>query len=159
MSPIHKFMPTLGPNRNSRKNLDYRPSPQRVACREPRDQRMATFDAETLQSLRNQREVTIRTAAHPKSAVIIWVVVADGDVFVRSVYGARGRWYRDLAAGGPATLEFGDRRLAVEAVPEIEPAALRRVSDEYLRKYRPSPYAEAMVKTEVLATTLRLKPR
>jgi hypothetical protein len=36
-------------------------------------------------------------------------VVADEEVFVRSVRGTKGRWYGDLAAGGPATLEFAGR--------------------------------------------------
>jgi len=93
------------------------------------------------------------------SGVVIWVIVADDEVFVRSVYGTRGRWYRDLAAGGPAMLELGGRRLAVQAVPESGVGAINRASDEYLRKYQPSPYAQAMVKPEVLPTTLRLEPR
>jgi hypothetical protein len=46
------------------------------------------------------REVAIRTEKHPKTAVVIWVVVADDEVFVRSWLGAKGRWYKDLAAGG-----------------------------------------------------------
>jgi len=120
---------------------------------------MANFDAETLRELRDAREVAIRTDKHPKIGVVIWVVVADDEVFVRSVYGTRGRWYRDLAAGGPAMLEFGGRRLAVQAVPESGVGAINRASDEYLRKYQPSPYAQAMVKPEVLPTTLRLEPR
>ena len=120
---------------------------------------MPSFNAETLRSLHEEREVRIRTAAHPKSAIIVWVVVAGEDVFVRSVYGVLGRWFRDLATGGQATLEFGGRQLAVQAVPESDRDAVRRASDEYLRKDRPSPYAEAMVKTEVLPTTLRLEPR
>ncbi|HYB05473.1 MAG TPA: DUF2255 family protein, partial [Methyloceanibacter sp.] len=66
---------------------------------------MANFDADTLGELRDVREIAIRTEKHPRSAVVIWAVVADGEVFVRSVYGTKGRWYRDLAAGGPATLE------------------------------------------------------
>jgi hypothetical protein len=120
---------------------------------------MTNFDADTLRELRDAREVAIRTEKHPKSAVVIWVVVADDDVFVRSVRGANGRWYKDLAAGGPATLEFAGRRLAVQAVPASDPGAVARASREYLRKYRPSPYAEAMVRSEVLSTTLRLEPR
>lgn len=120
---------------------------------------MAQFDSDTLRQLREAREVAIRTDKHPDSAVTIWVVVADGEVFVRSVSGTKGRWYRDLAAGGPATLELAGRRLAVQAAPVADPAALDRASREYLRKYRPSPYAEAMVKPEILATTLRLEPR
>ena len=61
---------------------------------------MAKFDADTLRELQDFREVAIRTERHPDSAVIIWVVVADGEVFVRSVRGSKGRWYRDLAKGG-----------------------------------------------------------
>src|SRR5437660_9403472 len=120
---------------------------------------MAKFNAETLRELRDVQEVAIRTDKHPKTAVVIWVVVADDEVFARSVGGTKGRWYRDLAAGGPATLEFAGRRLAVQAVPASEPDAVARASHEYLRKYRPSPYAQAMVKSEVLLTTLRLEPR
>ena len=120
---------------------------------------MANFDAETLRELRDVREVSIRTEKHPKTAVVIWVVAADDEVFVRSVKGARGRWYRDLAAGGLATLEFAGRRLAVQVIPVSDPDAIARASGEYLRKYRPSPYAQAMVKSEILSTTLRLEPR
>ena len=120
---------------------------------------MANFAAETLRELRDLQEIAIRTEKHPKTAVVIWVVVADDEVFVRSVYGARGRWYRDLAACGPATLEFAGRRLAVEAIPVTDPAALAGASREYLRKYHPSPYAHSMVKSEILSTTLRLEPR
>ena len=120
---------------------------------------MTNFDADTLRELREVREVTIRTEKHRNSAVVIWVVVADDEVFARSVYGVRGRWYRDLAPGGPATLEFAGRRLAVQAIPESDPAAIARTSREYLGKYQPSPYAQAMVKSEVLPTTLRLEPR
>ena len=120
---------------------------------------MTNFDADILCELREVREVAIRTEKHPNSAVVIWVVVADNEVFVRSVYGTKGRWYRDLAAGGPATLEFAGRRVAVQAIPANDPAALARASREYLGKYQPSPYAQAMVKSEVLPTTLRLELR
>jgi hypothetical protein len=120
---------------------------------------MANFEADILRDLRDLPEVAIRTERHPKSAVVIWVAVVDDEVFVRSVRGANGRWYRDLAAGGPATLEFAGRRLAVQAIAEHDPAAVARASREYLRKYQGSPYAQAMVRSEVLATTLRLEPR
>jgi hypothetical protein len=64
-----------------------------------------------------------------------------------------------LAPGGPATLEFAGRRLAVHAIPVSDPAAVARASQEYLRKYQPSPYAQAMVSSDILPTTLRLEPR
>ena len=90
---------------------------------------MAKFDADTLCELRDIREVAIRTEKHPATAVIIWVVVADEEVFVRSVRGSKGRWSRDLATGGSATLEFARRRWAfgrsrlAMPVPSHEPAA------------------------------------
>jgi hypothetical protein len=39
---------------------------------------MLRFNADTLNQLRAAREVSIRTEEHPDSAVVIWVVVADG---------------------------------------------------------------------------------
>ena len=113
---------------------------------------MTNFDADILCELRDLQEVAIRTEKHPNTAVVIWVAVADEEVFVRSVC-------RDLAAGGPATLEFAGRQLAVQAIAVSDPTAVARASQEYLQKYQPSPYAQAMVKPEVLSTTLRLEPR
>lgn len=119
---------------------------------------MTKFDADTVRALHEAKEVSIRTAKHPANAVPIWVVVAGDEVFVRSAYGAKGRWYRDLAAGGAATLELAGRRLAVQAIPEQGPATVEAVSREYLHKYGPGPYSEMMVKPETLSTTLRLEP-
>jgi len=120
---------------------------------------MAKFDAQTLGELQDVQELAIRTEKHPESAVVIWVVVADDEVFVRSWRGAEGRWYRDLAAGGPATLEFAGRRLAVRALPARDQAAVVRASREFLRKYQRSTHAQEMVRSETLPTTLRLEPR
>ena len=89
---------------------------------------MTTFDADVLGELRGIGEISIRTGKHPVSSVVIWVVVADDQVFVRSVRGVMGRWYRDLAAGGPATLEFAGRRLSVQAIPVNDGAAIAGAS-------------------------------
>jgi hypothetical protein len=51
------------------------------------------------------------------------------------------------------------RRLAVQAVPANEPAAVEHASREFMRKYGPGPCATAMVQPEILSTTLRLDPR
>jgi hypothetical protein len=119
---------------------------------------MAVFGTETLARLRDRLEVAIRTGRHPGSAVTIWIVVSGSDVFVRSVRGAKGRWYRDLAGGGPATLELDGDRLPVLAVPATDADAIERASQEFLTKYRTSPYAQSIVRPEVLQTTLRLEP-
>ena len=120
---------------------------------------MARFDAGTLRDLRAENEVRISTEKHPATAVVIWIVVADDEVFVRSFRGPRGRWYRDLATGGPATLECGGRQLAVQAIPANDAGSIDRVSRAFLDKYRTSSYAQAMVQPDTLPTTLRLEPR
>jgi hypothetical protein len=120
---------------------------------------MMKFDADTLRALRDVQEPVIRTEKHPKSSVVIWVVVADDDVFARSWRGTAGRWFKDLASGGAATLEFAGRRLAVQAIPASDAASIARTSREILRKYRHSSHAQEMVRDEILPTTLRLEPR
>ena len=120
---------------------------------------MTTFDTKTLRALHDVPEPLIRTVKHPGSAVVIWVVVDDGEVFVRSWLGARGRWYKDLAAGGPATLEFAGRQLPVQAIPAGDDASVSRASGAILRKYQNSSHAQEMVRAEILPTTLRLEPR
>lgn len=117
------------------------------------------FDAETLGALRDVKEVVIRTEKHPQRAVVIWVVVADDEVFVRSWRGTKGRWHQDLANGGPATLQFDGRRLAVQAIPASDPGSVAKVSRGFLTKYRTSSHAQEMVRPEILPTTLRLEPR
>ncbi len=77
---------------------------------------------------------------------------------MRSWLGARGRWYKDLAAGGAATLEFAGRLLPVKASPAHDAALIERASREILRKYRSNSHAQEMVRAEILPTTLRLEP-
>jgi hypothetical protein len=117
-----------------------------------------TFDTVTLDRLRTEEEVGIRTSRHPDRAVIIWIVVVDDAVFVRSVRGPKGRWYVDVAAAGRATLEIGDHQIPVRATAVSDPDTVAAVSRAFLGKYATSPYAKQMVRAEVLPTTLRLDP-
>jgi len=114
------------------------------------------FDAAALARLAAEREVSVRTARHPGRAVVIWVVVVGETVFARSVRGRRGQWLRDLLAEDAATLEWQGGSHAVRAVPVTDAAAIAAVSQAYLAKYADSPYAAAMVRADVLDTTLRL---
>jgi hypothetical protein len=120
---------------------------------------MSKFDEDTLKHLRDQQEVSIRTEKHRNTPVTIWVVAPGDEVYVRSVRAAKGRWFKDLAQGGDATLEVSGRHVPVRAIPAVDAGSIERASAEYLRKYRTSPYAQAMVKAETLPTTLRLEPR
>ena len=109
---------------------------------------MAKFDALTLGELRDVQEVAIRTEKHPKSAVVIWVVVADDEVFVRSWRGAKGRWYSDLAAGGPATLGVCRPPAGGAGAPGERPSCRRPDQPRIPRKYQRSTHAHEMVRSE-----------
>jgi hypothetical protein len=122
-----------------------------------------SFDRETLQLLDETQEVRIETRRDedaPVHRTIIWVVTVDGDVFVRSVRGDRGRWYREVSANPSAALHVGDRRIPVRAVPVTDETTVEAVSEAYWSKYGgTSPGStRAMVRPETLPTTLKLEP-
>jgi hypothetical protein len=120
---------------------------------------MAGFDKATLEWLRINKEVTIRTARHPDTAVIIWAVVAADDaVYVRSVKGVQGRWYRDLASDGRATLQVIGQSISVQAIAAADDVSVAQASEAFREKYRRSSYVGSIVRAEVLSTTLRLEP-
>ncbi len=121
---------------------------------------MAKFDQDTLRRpARCRRKIAIRTEKRGDEPVTIWVVAPGDDVFVALGTRPQGPLVQGPRQGGDATVEFDGRRLPVRATPAHDAASLERASDEYLRKYRTSPYAKAMVKPETLPTTLRLEPR
>lgn len=122
-----------------------------------------SFDTETLESLDGTDEVYIETrrdADSPEHRTIIWVVVIEGEVFVRSVRGQKGRWYREISSNPEGALHVGDRRIPVRAVPATDGPTVDAVSEAYRKKYEeslPGPTA-AMVRPDVLPTTLKLTP-
>jgi hypothetical protein len=122
-----------------------------------------SFDAETLRLLDGFEEVHIETRrdeSAPAHRTIIWVVTVDGTVFVRSVRGERGRWYREASANPSAALHVGNRRIPVRVVPVTDDPTVGAVSAAYRRKYErraPGP-AQAMLRPDTLPTTLRLEP-
>ncbi len=118
------------------------------------------FDANVLNQLANAEEIEIetRSATGRTPRTIIWVVVDDNNVYIRSVHGGKGRWYQNITANPDAAIHIDRRRLAVHAVPVSDEALIARVSNGYLRKYRDDPSANSMVLEETLPTTLRLEP-
>jgi hypothetical protein len=120
-----------------------------------------SFAPDTLRLIDEAREVRIETRRDedaPAHRTTIWVVTVDGAVFVRSVRGGEGRWYREVSSN-PA-LHVGGDRIPVRAVPVTDEAKIGAVSEAYREKYgRTSPGStRAMVQPETLPTTLRLEP-
>jgi hypothetical protein len=122
-----------------------------------------SFAPDTLRLIDEAREVRIETRRDedaPAHRTTIWVVIVDGSVFVRSVRGGKGRWYREVSSNPAAALHVGSDRIPVRAVPVTDEAKIGAVSEAYREKYgRTSPGStRAMVQPETLPTTLRLEP-
>ncbi|MFJ3229831.1 DUF2255 family protein [Streptomyces sp. NPDC086787] len=104
----------------------------------------------------------VRRADGRWSARTVWVVVLDGEAYVRSAFGQRSAWYRRVLrhADTEVEVEAAGVRLPVTLLSVNAPELVRRVSTAYRAKYGlhwPGP-AESMTGPEAAATTLRLRP-
>jgi hypothetical protein len=120
-----------------------------------------SFDSETLALWARTPEVQIETSrggGAPVHRTTIWIVV-DGDVvYVRSVRGLEGRWYREISANPHGAVHAGGQRVAVGSEQVTDPESIVRVSDLLRDKYNqrwPSSTA-SMLREHTLPTTLRL---
>jgi hypothetical protein len=90
---------------------------------------------------------------------IIWVVVDDADrVLVRTYLGARSRWYHEALANPRVRLLAGERAVELVAERADDPDRIAACSDGLRAKYRPGSSLDAMLRDEVLDTTLELRP-
>jgi hypothetical protein len=119
-----------------------------------------SFAEDDLARLEAAEEIEIETQAPGSAArrTVIWVVVDDGEVFVRTYKGPKSRWYRDAQANSAVAIHVDGKRLAATAIPATDPDAIERTSAGFLGKYASDPAAKAMVGPDVLETTLRLEP-
>jgi hypothetical protein len=117
-----------------------------------------TFGPATLASLNAEREVRIRAGDDGRRGTIIWVVVVQERVYARSFHGEQGKWYQAAARDGRAVLQASGRSIPVAVHRVTDPEVIESVSRAYLTKYADSEYAQAMVRPEVLGTTVRLEP-
>jgi hypothetical protein len=123
---------------------------------------VASFAPEVLARIDGAREVEIEAVRRDGSPhrVIVWIVVDGEDVFVRSEYGERGFWYRLLRRRPEGTLDVAGEAIAVTAIPAADEESVARCSEALSRKYRRSRASlAAMLRPEIVASTLRLEPR
>ncbi|MFI1470119.1 DUF2255 family protein [Streptomyces wuyuanensis] len=100
----------------------------------------------------------VRRADGRWTARTVWVVVLDGEAYVRSAFGRRSAWYRRVLRRAEVEVEMAGVRLSARLRPVEDPELVRRVSDAYRAKYGlnwPGP-VESMNAPEAAATTLRL---
>ena len=89
----------------------------------------------------------------------VWVVQAGDGIFVRSMYGQRGGWYRRLRANPDGEVRDGAHQHPVRAEPVADAPTVEEVTRAYAAKYGDSPYVESLLSREAAGATLRLEPR
>jgi hypothetical protein len=122
---------------------------------------MPTFPPAVLKSFDETKVVHIetRSAKGTKHQIPIWIVVADGVPYVRSVRGPAGRWYRELLARGEGAVVSGGKRVPVRATKDSSAEAIEAVSAALRKKYaRSGQSLQSMLRANVLDTTVRLDP-
>jgi hypothetical protein len=113
-------------------------------------------------ALATAEEAEIETSRGPGAPVhrtTIWPVVEAGEVYVRSLHGESGRWYREALTNPEVVLHVGGEAMPARAVRASDPDSIAAASAGLQRKYADSPYVDTMVREENLETTLRLEPR
>lgn len=118
-----------------------------------------SLSSHELDQVAASREVVIETGSGDRvTGTVIWVAVEDEKVYVRSVRGTSGRWYRRALAEPEVTLRIGDTRLRFRAVPAGDDESVERASEGLRRKYPKGRSLDSMLRSEVLGTTMLLEP-
>jgi hypothetical protein len=124
---------------------------------------MAAWTSDELETIGREDELHLaseREDGSLRDPVTIWMVRVGDDIFVRSVKGREGSWFR-----GTRTVRRGRVR-----VGEIERDVLFEdgdhslddaIGDEYRRKYanEPQEWVDPVLTIQARASTLRLVPR
>jgi hypothetical protein len=124
---------------------------------------MTSWTSQELAKIGHAEELAIasrRPDGTLRSFVTIWVVLADGDLYVRSVKGRSGIWFRGAQAAGEGRIRAGgvERDVAFEeAGPDVHAAVTAAYHEKYDR-YGPG-IVGTVVSAESATTTLRLVPR
>jgi hypothetical protein len=116
----------------------------------------AELPPDLLRALAGANEITIRTAGTATEGLPIWSVVAAGAAFIRSVRGARGKWYRGALAEGWVEIRSGRRWVRLAARPVDDEPTQAAVDAAFREKYSRSPYLGSIVAELARTTTLRL---
>jgi hypothetical protein len=121
---------------------------------------LVPFTPDDLALIDRTEEVRIETSTigGPAHRTIIWVVVDEGAVFVRSAYGPDARWYREATTNPEVNLLVEGRSLKAHVTRVTEPDEIGRMSAALERKYADDPSMPGMIRAELLPLTLRLDP-
>ncbi len=121
---------------------------------------MSTWTAEELDTLDRIKEIRVagrRQDGSLRTLTIVWQVVVDGSLYVRSVRGAEGAWYKGVVRHHEGAISWDGETREVTYIPDttVDDA----LDAEYYKKYGTGSSSRAITTAEARATTLRVEPR
>ena len=124
---------------------------------------MTTWTSDELNKIGTAEELEIASLRRDgtlRNPVTIWVVRLGNDLYVRSVNGRTGAWFRGAQVRHEGHIQAGGIDKDVTFVEEADPDINDKIDAAYLTKYRRYPqYVAPMVTADVRAATIKLVPR
>jgi hypothetical protein len=116
--------------------------------------------ADALHHLADVEEIRIgvRRPDGSTRSVPIWVVRVGDHIYVRSVRGPKGGWYRRLRANPDGEVRDADHRHLVHAELVTDADTIAEVTRAYATKYEGSPFVRPLLGGPSVDATLRLDP-
>lgn len=125
-----------------------------------KEHQVTTWTTEELARLDRIGEVRVagrRDDGSPRTLVIVWHVVVDGQLYLRSVRGPEGGWYRGVTRYSEGFLSFDGQNRAVTYRRDSSRDA--EVDAAYVAKYGTGSPTRAITNDLSKQTTLRVEPR
>lgn len=122
---------------------------------------MAEWTPQELAELERANETQVagrRVDGSSRTLTIVWQVVVDGILYLRSARGVDGQWYRGVARNYEGFLQWGrnEPRPVTFTLDDSRDAA---IDAAYTAKYGRGPATDAITSAISNATTMRVDPR
>jgi hypothetical protein len=120
---------------------------------------MTDWTASELDTLDRVGEIRVagrRDDGSLRPLVIVWHVVVDGALYVRSVRGAEGKWYQGVTKRMEGAISWGGRTRDVRYIHDSEHDDA--VDAAYFAKYGRGSSTQALMPATARDTTLRIEP-
>ncbi len=119
---------------------------------------MSAWTDEELAAIAGANELTVaplRDDGTRQSPRIVWVVRRGDDVYIRSVNGDEGAWFRSVQAHHAGHISAGGLEVDV-SFEDADHDLDEGINEEYWRKYGRSSAVERITSPKAQATTLRI---
>ena len=121
---------------------------------------MSEWSSEELSSLDKAREIRVagrRQDGTIRTLVIVWHVVVDGALYVRSVRGEQGQWYRGVQRHFEGAISWATSLR--EVVYTLDSSHDDEIDAAYTAKYGTGSATRSITNDTARQTTLRIDPR